>query len=186
MNRFKSLLPIALSLMLTGCVTDMDPFEGGDGVRVNINGQKCVMYGIPGGYYATLEAANDVSTFQADITMMSAITDVHINYVVPEMTQIERSVFRLHFDIRDNNAFVREQKYQIHASGTKTASLIVPEQNVDTQSSEEVVALKGWAYFLSLGNVVEVRFELNGTGADGKDYALRHGYLRLHQKKEQQ
>lgn len=38
MNWFKSLLPIALSLMLTGCVTDMDPFEGGDGVRVNISG----------------------------------------------------------------------------------------------------------------------------------------------------
>ena len=186
MKSLRTLSVIALTFALTGCVTDMDPFEGGDGVRVNTNGEKCVMYGIPGGYYATLDAANDVSTFQSEITMMSSIVDAHINYIIPEQSTFDRTVFKLGFNIQENNSFVREQKYEILAYGTKTATMSLPEVDTDTGSTYKTVKFKGWIYFLSLGDVIEARFDLDGKGPDGKEYALRHGFLRLHQKQPQQ
>lgn len=186
MKIVKTLWFLSMAFVLSGCVRDMDPFEGGDGVRVNINGEKCVMYGIPGGYYATLDVANDVSTFKSEITMMSSIVDAHINYIIPEMSTIDRTAFMLGFNIAENDIFVKEKKYEIKTSGDKKASMTVSSLNTDTGSSEEVIKLKGWAYFLSLGNVVEVRFELDGKDSNGKEYALRHGFLRLHQKQPQQ
>ena len=186
MKILRTLSVFALAVSLSGCITDMDPFEGGDGVRVNINGEKCVMYGMPGSYYATLDAANDVSTFRAEITMMTTVTDARINYLLPEKISFDRIVFDLSFNIQENNSFVREQKYEILAFGTKTATMSLPEVDTNTGSPNQTVKLKGWIYFLSLGNVIEARFDLDGKGPDGKEYTLRHGFLRLHEREERQ
>ena len=182
MKILRSLSLFAAAFMLSSCVTDMDPFEGGDGVRVNINGEKCVMYGMPGAYYATLDAANDVSSFKSEITMMTTITDAHINYLIPEMSTFERSVFDLAFNIQENNAFVKEKKYEIRYSGQKTASMISSIRSNGTETPEQAVKLQGWIYFLSLGNVIEARFDLDGRSSDGTEYTLRHGFLRLNQR----
>ena len=171
MKIFRTLSLLAVALSLCGCVRDMDPFEGGDGVRVNINGQKCVMLGIPGGYYATLDTKDDECLFQSEVTMMTGF-----------LSNIQ-DLFYINFDIRENDILVKDKKYTVSYSGNKVVKLRLPN---DDASSYTEVSLKGWLSFLSLGQVVEARFELEGTGPAGKDYSLRHGFLRLHQRKEQQ
>lgn len=167
--RFKNrlimgLLLSAAALMLSGCVRDMDPFEGGDGVRVNINGQKCVMLGIPGHDYADLNMSGDVSSFQAIVSMMVGI--------------MSADLFELSFNIKENDAFIKEQKYTIKPSGDKTVTLSLPARNGEGVKD---INLSGWLYFISFGEIIEARFDLDGKGSDGMEYSLRHGFLRLHQ-----
>lgn len=182
MGILRTLSLFASAFILASCYVDMDPFEGGDGVRVNINGEKCVMHGMPGGYYAILDAANDVSSFESSITMRTSVTNYQGSYIInaaigAENVHGDRSIFHLSFNIQENDTFVKEQKYEILPDGQKTATL---------STWWEEVKLHGWIYFLSLGDVIEARFDLDGTDSDGTAYTLRHGFLRLHQKEEQQ
>lgn len=171
MKIFRTLSLFAVILTLSGCVRDMDPFEGGDGVRVNINGQKCVMIGIPGGYYATLDTKDDECLFQSEVTMMTGFMSRY------------QDLFYLDFDIRENDILVKDKEYTVSYSGNKVIKLMLPNEDA---SSYAEVKLKGWISFLSLGQVVEARFELEGSGSGGKEYSLRHGFLRLHQEAKRQ
>ncbi|MBR6306911.1 MAG: hypothetical protein IKR38_09105 [Bacteroidales bacterium] len=171
MRILRSLSLLAVILSFSGCVRDMDPFEGGDGVRVNINGQKCVMLGIPGGYYATLDTKDDECLFQSEVAMMTGFMSRN------------QDIFKMIFDIRETDILVKDKKYTVNYSGNKVVKLMLPN---DDASSYTEVMLKGWISFLSLGQVVEARFELEGRGPGGVDYSLRHGFLRLHQQAKKQ
>ena len=186
MKIVKTLWFLSMAFVLSGCVRDMDPFEGGDGVRVNINGEKCVMLGTPGGYYAKMEATDDVSTFKSEIILISTLIDPEAQYMNAMLgfgfAQDSQIRLNLAFDISDNNVFSKEKQYNI-GSGNKKAVLTYV---TDDTSTNPDINLKGWISFLSLGKVIEARFELEGKSTGGKEYSLRHGFLRLHQGGEKQ
>lgn len=53
---------VAVLLFAVACETDMDPFQGGTGLRANINGRAYVMVGAPSGSsYLEMPDANTVS-----------------------------------------------------------------------------------------------------------------------------
>ena len=71
MKRIITYLASAFVLLAaTSCIANMDPFEGGDGVRANINGQKCVMSGTPGKTYANCSFVDGANTFSTRVEMV--------------------------------------------------------------------------------------------------------------------
>ena len=141
----------------------MDPFEGGDGVRANINGQKCVMSGTPGKVYANCSFEDGANSFGTHVEMM------HL---------LDKTNFGLSFSLTDTTPFATGQQYSI-GSGTYKATL--------TTISGEDVPLTGWVTFLKIGvgsKTVEAQFELDGQDTKGDKYAVRHGFMRLYRIKE--
>lgn len=155
-------LAIPLLCILTGCFKDMDPFEGGDGVRTNLNGCKCVMLGTPGNVYISSTGDAGSYSVKSDVTMLR-ILDHH--------------QFQLDFNIADTVAIVANQEYKI-GTGNYKVTLVGPKE-----APGEEIPLKGWVKFLQLnpsGRIVEARFELDGKDSSGQDYTLRHGFMRLY------
>ena len=164
MKRIIKYLASAIALFaVTSCIANMDPFEGGDGVRANINGQKCVMSGTPGRVYANCSFESGANSFGTNVSMM------HL---------LDKTIFTLAFSLSNSSPFVTGQQYSI-GSGTCKATL--------TTISGEDVPLTGWVTFLKIGydsKTVEARFELDGQDANGKKYTVRHGFMRLFRVKE--
>jgi hypothetical protein len=153
-------------LALAGCVRDMDPFEGGDGVRANINGQKCVMLGDPGHKYASY-SENPGGRFSAKFEMMH---------------MLDRSEFHMEFKVSETSPLVTGVRYTV-GSGENTAQLSYAFGNI----SGEAIPLAGWISFNKIGTdgaTVEARFELEGVSADGREYSVRHGFMRLYKNAE--
>ena len=164
MKRIITYLASAFVLLAaTSCIANMDPFEGGDGVRANINGQKCVMSGTPGKTYANCSFVDGANTFSTRVEM------VHL---------LDMNGFKLSFSISSTTPFTTGVKYSI-GSGSNKATL--------TTLSGEEVTLSGWISFLKIGvssNTVEAQFELDGQDSNGDKYAVRHGFMRLFREKE--
>lgn len=157
---FAFLLPV---LLLAGsCTERMDPFEGSDGVRANINGYKCVMDGNRGQKYVYWS------------TDGTPTVDITVNMV----KQIDNQPFKLEFHVTDNTAITVGTTY--HFSG---ASLYAKLSSPPGAPGEEV-NMNGWIRFLQLkadSNIVEAEFELDGTAQRSDEkYEVRHGFLRLY------
>ena len=72
----KRLFAIALALIsLASCYKlSMDPYEGGDGVRANIDGRKCVMMGTVGSRnYASYSVYADSCVFLTQVPLANRI-----------------------------------------------------------------------------------------------------------------
>jgi hypothetical protein len=164
MKRIIKYLASAIALFaVSSCIANMDPFEGGDGVRANINGQKCVMSGTPGKVYANCSFEDGANSFGTHVEMM------HL---------LDKTNFGLSFSLTDTTPFATGQHYSI-GSGTYKATL--------TTISGEDVPLTGWVTFLKIGvgsKTVEAQFELDGQDTKGDKYAVRHGFMRLYRIKE--
>ena len=157
-----------MALMLfssSGCIMEMDPFEGGDGIRANINGQKCVMFGTPGKKNASYYVGSEKATFTASAELMHVL-DTREMYIS--------------FNISDTGSLVTDKKYTV-GTGENVVKLDFGTYEI----TENAVSLSGWISFLQIstgGSVIEARFELDGQAADGTKYAVRHGFLRLYNK----
>lgn len=194
------LLLAAATFLVSGCYTDMDPFEGGEGVRVNINGSKYIMLGMPGGYYAKIDAKDDVCSFSSSISLTSMVSGYEQDPLLSTALAVETGLnpvllplltilvstpdplFQLKFSVQDNDLFEKDRQYSIGIGGDKTAVFVIL---ADDYSSSISVPLSGWISFLNLGSKVEARFELKGE-LGGKELSLRHGFLRLQQKVDKQ
>ena len=136
----------------------MDPFEGGDGLRANINGKKCIMYDIPGNVAGAGYTVGNVFTFQtADILLRN---------------KLDNQSLRFKLTVTDDASLEPGVKYSI-GEGGNTASLGYVEGSS--------TALSGWIVFLRIGSdssTTEARFELYGKTRD-QEFDVRHGFLRL-------
>ena len=136
----------------------MDPFEGGDGLRANINGNKCIMYDIPGNVAGAGYTVGNVFTFQtADILLRN---------------KLDNQSLRFKLTVTDDASLEPGVKYSI-GEGGNTASLGYVEGSS--------TALSGWIVFLRIGSdssTTEARFELYGKTRD-QEFDVRHGFLRL-------
>lgn len=140
----------------------MDPFEGSDGVRANINGHKCVMDGNPGEKYVQYDAENH--TLSVSVSMWQGY---------------DNSRFRLVLTVQDAAPLTTGVRYHVSLKGSTTATLTGM-----SDSPNEAVSLVGWIEFLQLGadqEIVEAEFEMTGTAPKSNvDYDVRHGFLRLY------
>lgn len=163
----KKVLFLLCAVLLSSCVKDMDPFEGGDGIRANFNGAKCVMYGFPGESHGASYSEGNTYTFSTGEVLMWAATAG------------KRFHFRL--TVSDDAALVPGQRYSIGSGGMTAGIKFISENGVGRE-----VPLRGWITFLKVGpetSTTEARFELDGeTLAEGQ-LTFRHGFLRLYTNK---
>ena len=151
-------------LLPVSCYKHMDPFEGGDGVHINLNGKKCTMVGFTG---------------NSNVEYM--ITDDNTYDIISDVTMIQwstRDKFGMYFHLSDNSQFETGKKY--HIGGTEGSRIIIYPYKGEKFSG---VSLEGEIEFLNLADkdpFIEALFELDGTSAqDGKSYTVRHGYFNL-------
>ena len=148
--------------LFSSCLKEMDPFEGGDGVRANINGNKCVMIGIPGNTAGAFYSSGNDYTFQTAVIAMSHT--------------MENQNFHFKISVSDEAPLETGKRYSV-GSGKNTA--VISYVSDDVTGSD--IQLKGWISFLKVGpdaSTTEARFELTGRSPH-REYAVRHGFLRL-------
>lgn len=155
-------LLLCLVLLISSCVRNMDPFEGGDGIRVNFNGHKCVMLGIPGESAGASYSEGNTFTFDTgEILMLTTGTQQHLR-------------FRLR--VSDDAALVPGQRYHIGGPVADASIRFYTEDSIGNP-----IQLKGWVSFLKVGpgvSTTEARFELDAASGGGMEF--RHGFLRLY------
>lgn len=151
-------------LLLSSCLKDMDPFEGGDGIRANLNGAKCVMMGYPGNSVGASYSEGNTFTFNTGEVMMTAFTT--------------GQKLRFQITVSDDAALVVGHKYSVGDKGMTAGVKFVTDNGVG-----QTVPLNGWISFLQVGpevSTTEARFELTGTTLSGDRIEFRHGFLRLY------
>lgn len=155
---------LCASLLFFSCVKDMDPFEGGDGIRASFNGVKCVMYGLPGESVGASYSEGNTFTFDTGEVLMAA------------RTTGKRLRFRL--TVSDDAALAPGRQYAVGSQGMTAGVKFVTDDAIGHE-----IPLKGWVTFLQVGpqaSTTEARFELTGeTLSEGK-LEFRHGFLRLY------
>lgn len=162
MQDFRILSLFCTALLLSSCLEEMDPYEGGDGVRANINGNKCVMVGIPGNTAGAFYTSGNDYAFQTAVISMSHVVDgrtIHFQLSVSDDAPLETG-----------------KRYSV---GSGRNSAVISYVSDDVTGSD--VKLKGWISFLQVGpgsSTTEARFELAGRSPH-REYDVRHGFLRL-------
>ena len=166
MKAFLKILMVVLSLLAAAsCIKDMDPFEGADGVRVNINGYKCVMRGSPGTNYVHYTGGESCS-LRTEVEMTRMLDFHHFNMV---------------FYVQDDNPLTVGKRYST-LSGNASVKLLSPKE-----APGDEVSLSGWIQFVkfdSSSRIVEASFEFDGVASNGEDFVLRHGFFRLFKQSE--
>lgn len=165
MKRFFRILLLPVLLVAVSCTERMDPFEGADGVRANINGHKCVMDGVHGktSYVSYGSDPGDWMDIQVEMKQ-----------------ELSQEYFGMEFHLKADGAFQTGKDYAITKTGDNTVKMTGP-----FGSPGEDVALEGVFRFLKLDDdsFVEAEFEMDGKAAkSGESYAVRHGFLRLYKK----
>ena len=156
------LLPVLL-LSGSSCSEIMDPFEGSDGVRANINGYKCVMDGYHGNQYVTWPTGGS-ATLSINVRMVKLLDNQN---------------FMLQLNVSDNTAVSTGIEYHFTPGGPCSAILSSPPGAAGVE-----VPMSGWIRFLQLdagSHIVEAEFELSGTAPRSREeFDVRHGFLRLY------
>lgn len=153
----KRLFVIVLAVFsLASCFKlSMDPYEGGDGVRANIDGRKCVMMGTVGSRsYASYSVYTDSCVFLTQVPLANRIL-------------AEDATYRLSIKLKTGTAIVVDQDYSLTGNDAK---VIFP-------GSHDNEPLSGWIRFSlldSAAHLVEATFELSSA-----DHSVKHGFLRL-------
>ena len=148
-----SIFLLAAAALVCSCATDMDPFQGGDGIRANVNGRKCVMFDDVNTSYS-YSNHGDTCHFSCSANMRLG-TGEDLTFSI---------------DMESYQPFVEGNSYAI-GNGANSAYL-------KQYQSDQAPVLKGWLKFLkapSESGLVEARFELENA-----DYSVRHGFLRLY------
>lgn len=153
-KHFKIVVWLFLPLLAMGCNREMDPFAGGLGIRMNVNGMRCVSFDSDANGYAefSMPAEGESGTYAFSKTMSMQMTGAG--------------------------------PYEFFISATSPSRITAGKSYACTAWLEidmKHVPLKGKLTFVSLeddGRYVEAEFELSGN-SDGKEYVVKHGFLRL-------
>lgn len=165
MIRIKHFAFLALLLLTVSCFKHMDPFEGGDGVHMNLDGCKCTMVGFSGAGYVSYTTDGNTYTMSTRLEMVQ---------------WADTKPFEIAIEFIDTAPFVTGKKYNVGGKvGNKMKFLLYPPGS----ESDKAVSMSGQIEFLDVGDndhFIEALFELDG-GSPHK-YEIRHGYLRLIQR----
>ncbi len=149
-------------LLLTACVTHLDPFSGTEGLRVNVNGEKCVMKLVSTS--SSQASPSYIYTEDADhVSFSFSTTLVHKTQETTGMVaQYDHYTFSLSLDTAA--PLILNKVYDVTGS-------IAPDFQEGTPTP-----LKGNIVFVSLTPAIQASFELSSAK---NDYELRHGFLRF-------
>lgn len=151
-------------LALASCVKGMDPYEGGDGTRANINGAKCIMLG-------TVNSGTTYASYSCMGPYVFRTSPLVLYH------NIDQRSYTLNIEVSDDSPLVPGTRYTF-PSGNGSAYI----SYISSEVTGENIELRGWLVFNKISpdsSITEARFELEGTSYTGKKYSLRHGFLRL-------
>lgn len=170
------LLPfMALLLGAASCSTSLDPFEGTDGIRFNLNGKKYVMQsgffsGIP------LVETEDGITVSASMSGPSILDFVSFTLFLCKEDQL----------VQDKEYKTGENGISAQIKPFVPSTPTIAEAETEGEESEQEVKetppvqLQGWVKRVaSQTEQLEILFEFTGKDADGNEYVIKHGFLRL-------
>lgn len=167
--RIKLVTAVLAMLTLSGCIARMDPYKGGTGTRVNINGEKFVMVGVLG------SASNSIYTRKDGSYEYKA--SVFLRHLMESRSS------QLEITITSSSPITEGKKYDLGTSSSAKAfltwmDLVGKEPYFEIQESGSPIPLKGWLIFDRIGEKdVEARFELDSKSGD--KVVVRHAFLRL-------
>lgn len=147
------LFAIFALLAIAGCDRNMDPFEGGSGVRMNVNGKKYVMHGRSDSKPLSITTEGTPSNLMFTVTM----------------TGLSNS-FEFSMNSSDPGTFLEGKSYPA------TAKMALGSEDVALSGTLEFTRLSADS------SLVDALFELSGSGADGTSYNVTHGFFRLRYK----
>ena len=177
-NHMKKLLLPIIALLLTAgsCTSSMDPFEGTDGIRFNLNGKKYVM--------------------QSGLLGLDPLVETEDGRIVKANMQgpsfLDLVSFTLNLCKADQLAVDKEYKTgengisaTIKPYVPSTPTIAAVEEDT-TEPKEEVkpetppVQLQGWVKRVaSETDQLEILFEFTGKDTEGNEFVIKHGFLRL-------
>lgn len=160
----KILFFLSVVMMLSSCVKGMDPYEGGDGARANINGTKCIMLG-------SVNSNNIYAGYNCTGPYRFTTSPIILYH------NIDQRSYTLNLQVSDVQALTPGVRYTF-PSGDNEAYI----SYISDEVTGENIELHGWLSFTKISpddTVTEARFELEGTSVSGNKYFLRHGFFRL-------
>lgn len=171
----KLLLPFMALLLAAGsCTSSLDPFEGTEGIRFNLNGKKYVMQS---GFFslAPLIETEDGIIVSASMSGPSILDFVsfNLNLCTADQLAVDKE-----YKTGENGISATIKPYV-----PSTTSITATEEE---ETKEEVtpetppVQLQGWVKRVaSETEQLEVLFEFTGKDTEGNEYVIKHGFLRL-------
>lgn len=97
----KLALALCFALSLCSCVTDMDPFQGGTGLRANIDGKVYVMIGSPEDTGYVTMGGSPENSFEVSVTLRGRTGNATVQF---EMS------------LNENSALSTGQKYTVSSA----------------------------------------------------------------------
>lgn len=155
MNRLIHIVAFAVLLLTSAsCIYKMDPYEGGTGVRMTVNGRKFVMDGSPTQEYVKNVKNSTSHTVSFSVGMLGLKSSVKFN-----------------FSVSDADTLIQGRKYPAKAS---IEGLVDQSNKVNFAGEVELLVLE------PNSQNVEGLFEFTGR-KDGVEYSIKHGFFRLRQ-----
>jgi len=183
----KLLLPLmALLMAVSSCYTDMDPFEGTDGIRFNLNGKKYVMQS---GWLST----SPLSETEDGIVISSSMSGpsfLDLCSFTLNLCPLEQLAEDKEYKTGENGISAEIELLlsdmpslgEVVSAAADLSESSEESEETTTETKEKLppVQMSGWVKRVaSEAGKLEVLFELNGKDQDGNQYELKHGFLRL-------
>ena len=179
----KLLLPIAVLLLTVCSCSDMDPFMGTDGIRFNMNGKKYVMQKEFFGLISPMSKTDDGIIISASLTGPSALDMCYftLNLCLEDQLAVDKE-----YKTGENGISANISTFSVGLSDLASAAQSANEEEVSEATSEAKeeaapVQLQGWVKRVASEDAskLEVLFEFSGKDAEGNEYVIKHGFLRL-------
>lgn len=176
----KLLLPIVAALLAVwSCSSDLDPFEGTDGIRFNLNGIKYVMQD---GFMSPipLEVTETGVVINAS---MSGSSLLDVASITINLCPLDQLAVDTEYKTGENGISAELLLYFSGMPDIWTALSSKPEEpaaEAQPQEDPQPIPLEGWVKRVaSETEKLELLFEFSGKDPEGNQYELKHGFLRL-------
>lgn len=162
----------------------MDPFTGEEGIRFNLNGKKYVMQGnllnlLPMtetddgiSINATMSGPGtvDMCTFTLKLCTLDQLA-VDTEYKTGE-NGISSEISLLSIGLSELSSAIKES--------SETGDQVSEAQEETGKTTAPPIQLQGWIKRVASESAqLELLFEFNGKDEEGKEYVIKHGFLRL-------
>lgn len=173
----KLLLPIIALLLTAGsCTSSLDPFEGTDGIRFNLNGKKYVMQsGILG--LSPVVETEDGLTVRANMQGPSFLDFVSFSL---DLCKADQLAVDKEYKTGENGISATIKPYVPSTPSIAATEEDAAEPKEEAKPETPPVQLQGWVKRVaSETEQLEILFEFTGKDAEGNEYVIKHGFLRL-------
>lgn len=173
-------------LAVTSCYKDLDPFEGTDGIRFNLNGKKYVQQS----GWLSVSPLNETEDGIIISSSMSGPSFLDLCTFTLNLCPLEQLTVDKEFKTGENGISAEIELLlsdmpslgEVVSAVSDTSEESEEGEETATEAKEKVppVQMSGWVKRVaSETGKLEVLFELTGKDEAGNQYELKHGFLRL-------